>query len=383
MKLKFFSLMALVAIGGSFYSCQKKAEAPKFNLIPEKAFEATIDGKPVKLYTLQNNTGITMQVTNFGGRVVSLFTPDKNGNYEDIVLGYENLDRYVHNTGERFLGATIGRFGNRIAKGHFELDGQEYNLSAWSNGQCLHGGDKAFDMVVWNVDSVTPNSIYFSYLSPDMEEGFPGNLDVKMVYSLSDDGSFKVEHYATTDKATPVNLTHHSFFNFHGEGKGSINDHIMMINADSIVPVDSDLIPFGKLAAVENTPFDFRKPTEIGLRVDNDDEQLKLGHGYDHCFVINRKADNDLELACSVLEPTSGRYMEVYTTEPGVQFYGGNFFDGSSVGKTNDPLKHRESFALETQHYPDSPNQPEFPTTILQPGEKYSHVCVYKFGVKQ
>ena len=351
-------------------------------LVNEADFNTTVDGKPIDLYTLSNSNGLTMQVTNFGCRVVTLFTPDRLGNMDDIVLGYENIDRYVHNKGERFLGATIGRYGNRIAAGKFTLDGKDYQLSTFNNGQCLHGGDKGFDMVVWNVDSVAKDYILFSYLSKDMEEGFPGNLSVRMSYQLTADNEFRIEYSATTDKATPVNLTHHSFFNLKGEGNGTVNTHELYIAADRYTPVDSVLIPIGELADVTGTPFDFRKPLAIGSRLDEKNEQLDNCRGYDHNFVLSRTSSSDLELAATVYEPSNGRYMEVWTTEPGLQFYGGNFFNGETLGKSGKPYKYREAFALETQHFPDSPNQEGFPSTILHPGETYRHVCVYKFDVK-
>lgn len=366
----------------SIFSCNCFRKANECKLYDSAAFEAKIDGKEVKLYTLQNISGMTMQVTNFGARVVSLWTPDKNGVMADIVLGYENLDRYVNNSGERFLGATIGRYGNRIAKGKFTLNDVEYTLSTFNNGQCLHGGDKGFDMVVWNVDSVTVNSIHFSYLSKDMEEGFPGNLDTKMTYMLTDDNEFKIIHNATTDKATVVNLTHHSFFNLCGEGNGTINDHVLTINADKYIPTDDVAIPLGQLDDVQGTPFDFRGGKAIGTDVGIQDIQLEYGNGYDHCWVLNRQSEGDLEVAATLWEPISGRFMEVITDEPGLQFYGGNFFDGKTIGKSGKSYKYRESLALETQHYPDSPNNELFPSTILNPGEEYSHTCIYKFSIK-
>lgn len=373
---KFFLLVLLFV---TFYSACSEKQLP---LVNEANFKATVDNKSVDLYKLTNAQGLTMQVTNFGCRVVTLFAPDRNGKMEDIVLGYENIDRYVHNKGERFFGATIGRYGNRIAAGKFTLDGNDYQLSTFNNGQCLHGGDKGFDMVVWNVDSVAQDYILFSYLSRDMEEGFPGNLSVSMSYYLTNNNEFRIEYSATTDKATPINLTHHSFFNLKGEGNGTINTHELYIAADRYTPVDSVLIPTGELADVTGTPFDFRKPLSIGSRLKEKNEQLDNCRGYDHNFVLSRTSDSDLELAASVYEPSNGRYMEVWTTEPGLQFYGGNFFNGEILGKSGKPYRYREAFALETQHFPDSPNQEGFPTTILEPVKIYRHICVYKFGVK-
>ncbi|MFR9631371.1 MAG: aldose epimerase family protein [Rikenellaceae bacterium] len=288
----------------------------------------------------------------------------------------------MNNTRERFLGAAIGRFGNRIADGKFSLNGEEYQLSTYNNGQCLHGGDVGFDKVVWQVDSVSCDALYLSYLSKDMEEGFPGNLMVNMTYQLTADNEFRVDYRATTDRATPVNLTHHSFFNLRGEGQGTINNHILTIAADRYTPVNASLIPTGKIAVVDNTPFDFRTPTPIGDRLNDDDEQFVNCKGYDHNFVLSRKSECGVEFAASVYEPESGRYMEVWTSEPGLQLYGGNFFDGETRGKRDEKLRFRESFALETQHFPDSPNQPQFPSTILLPEEVYTHTCIYKFSAK-
>lgn len=368
----------IILVFGVLASCQKQS----VNTIKKEAFEKTSNGKAISLYSFINANGLEFQVTNYGARIVTLFTPDKKGKMEDIVLGYENIDRYLNNTGERFLGASIGRYGNRIANGRFTIDNITYQVPKNNNGQSLHGGDIGFDKVIWNVDSVSKKTIYFSYLSKDGEQGYPGNLDVKMSYTLTDDNELKIEYSATTDKKTPINLTHHSFFNLKGEGNGTINDHILYINADKYTPVDSVLIPTGEIANVENTPFDFRTPTAIGLRVDEENAQLKMGKGYDHNFVLNRKTDKGLELAASVYEPASGRFMEVFTTEPGLQFYGGNFFNGKTIGKDGKSLKFREAFVLETQHFPDSPNQPTFPNTILEPGKIYSHTCIYKFSVK-
>ncbi len=371
------SMAALAAV-----SCTSTPKC-ELGLFDKANFEATIDGKPVSLYTLTNDNGLTMQVTNFGARVVALWTPDAEGKMEDIVLGYESLDRYINNTGERFLGATIGRYGNRIAKGRFTLDGEEYVLSTYNNGQCLHGGDKGFDMVVWSVESVSKNSILFSYTSADMEEGFPGKLTIEMSYTLTPDNEFEVVHRAKTDKRTVLNLTHHSFFNLKGEGNGTINDHILCIAADGYTPIDEVSIPFGTVDAVEGTPFDFRVAKAIGQDIATANQQLSNGAGYDHNWVLNRKSEGDLEFAASVLEPTSGRYMEVWTTEPALQFYGGNFFDGKVAGKREGKThNYRESLALETQHYPDSPNQPSFPSTILNPEDDYYHACVYRFSTK-
>ena len=368
-------LMAAVA---AFFSCAPKSEVV---LLPAADFEKEIDGKQVALYTLQEGD-ITMQVTNFGARVVTLWTPDKKGNHEDIVLGYNKIDTYVNNPGERFLGAVVGPYANRIANGTFTLDGVTYELPKNNNGQTLHGGLKGLDMVVWDVDTVTASSIVLSYLRPDGQEGMPGNLKIVMTYTLTPDNEFRVDYLAETDETTHVNISHHSFFNLKGEGNGTINDHVLYINASRTTPVDANLIPTGEIVEVEGTPFDFREPKAIGQDVNAENEQLKNGAGYDHNWVLDRKTADGLELAASVYEPASGRYMEVWTDQPALQFYGGNFFDGTTEGKYGRTLNYRESIALETQKYPDTPNHANFPSTLLNPGEKYTHVCVYKFSAK-
>lgn len=357
-------------------------EETKYSKMKREDFQTTIDGKKTDLYTLKNKNGVEITVTNFGARVVEIWAPDRNGNFEDIVLGHDHVDKYMHFKGERFLGATIGRYGNRIDKGQFTLDSVSYQLPVNDKPNSLHGGTNGFDMVVWDAVQEDPQKLTFSYLSKDGEEGYPGNLNVKMTYELTDDNEFKITHTATTDKKTVLNLTHHSFFNLHGAGNGMINDHELMINADKFTPVNEVLIPTGEQLAVAGTPMDFQKPAPIGERVNADYEQLKFGHGYDHNWILKRKTDHDLELAATVYEPQSGRLLEVWTTEPGIQFYGGNFFDGSMIGKGGKAYNFRASLALETQHFPDSPNQPSFPSTVLMPGETYNHVCVYKLAAK-
>lgn len=349
--------------------------------VNRKDFQTVVDGKNTDLFVLKNKNGLEMTVTNYGARVVEFFAPDRSGNFEDIVLGHDNIDKYVNFTGERFLGATIGRFGNRIADGRFTLDGVDYQLTINDGPNSLHGGEKGFDRVVWDTKQINPQKLEFTYRSADGEQGYPGNLDVKMTYELTDDNEFKVTHRAVTDKKTVINLTHHSFFNLHGAGNGTINDHVLMLNADKFTPVDDVLIPTGEQLPVDGTPMDFRNPTPIGNRVNDDYQQLKYGRGYDHNWILNRKTPKGLELAATVYEPESGRFMEVYTTEPGIQFYGGNFFDGE-VGKNNKRYEYRASLALETQHFPDSPNHLDFPSTVLSPGEEYEHICIYKVTVK-
>jgi aldose 1-epimerase len=378
--MKNVHLICLILIA-SAVSCNKPAQQG-LPLMDANAFESTVDNKAVSLFTLESGNGLTLQVTNFGGRVVSLFAPGKDGKYEDVVLGFENINRYVNYTGERFVGPVVGRYANRIAHGQFELDGNQYQLPINNNGQTLHGGLKGFDLVVWDVDHVTANEIQLSYTSPDGEDGFPGTVEVKMTYTLTADNAFQITYSATTDQPTVINLSNHAMFNLKGEGNGTITDHIISINASHITPVDSVLIPTGEITAVEGTPFDFRTATVIGERINDDHPQLKHGRGYDHNWVIDRKTENDVEWLATVYEPASGRVLEVWSDQPGLQFYSGNFFDGKVNGKTGKPQNFREALALETQKFPDSPNHPNFPSTRLNPGEIYTQTCIYKFYTK-
>lgn len=369
--------LILIAMAVMF-SCAKQTVKPV--LIDEASFKTEHDGKTMELFTLKNANGLVAQITNYGGKVVNLWTPDKNGDFADIVTGYETSAEYL-NTTEIYYGTLIGRYGNRIAKGQFTLNDSVYTLAQNNGENHLHGGIKGFNNVVWDAKKLDGQTLELKYLSVDGEEGYPGNLNVKVVYTLTNDNELKIEYWATTDKPTPVNFTHHSFFNLKGAGNGDINDHIMMINADGFTPVDSTLIPTGEIAPVEGTPFDFRTPTAIGARIAEDNQQLKFGGGYDHNWVIN-KAETGLNYAAKVVEPASGRTMEVLTNEPGIQFYGGNFMTGNDTGK-GKTFAYRGAFCLETQHFPDSPNKPQFPSTILNPGEEYYSVCVYKFGVEK
>lgn len=371
-------ILVLAAVCILSLSCGRK---DSFDLLPASDFETSVDGKEVSLYTLKGGD-LTMQVTNFGGRVVSLWTPDKNGDFEDIVLGYNNIEDYINNPGERFLGAVVGPYANRIAGGTYTIGEETYTFPQNNNGQTLHGGLLGIDMVVWDVKEVNDSSIVLTYLHADGQDGHPGNLDIEMTYTLTSSNEFKVDYIATTDKATHVNMSHHSFFNLKGEGNGTINDHVLFINASKTTPVDALLIPTGEIADVTGTPFDFREAKEIGRDLGVENEQLANGAGYDHNWVLDRTADTGLELAASVYEPASGRYMEVWTDQPALQFYGGNFFDGTTNGKYGKALNYRESIALETQKYPDTPNHSHFPSTLLNPGETYTHTCVYRFDVK-
>lgn len=372
-KFLVLALSALVLIG-----CTKKKEV---SLMNANDFNAELNGKKVSLYTLKNGF-LTMQVTNFGGRVVALWMPDRRGSYEDIVLGYENIDRYINNKGERYLGAAVGRYANRIGHGEFTLDGKKYELYKNDNGNTLHGGEFGVDRVVWDVQSVTDNAIVLRTVLPDGMDGFPGNLDITMTYTLTPDNEFRVDYKATTDAPTVCNISHHSFFNLKGEGNGTILDNEMMINGKLITVIDEKLIPTGNFISVKGTPMDFLERKPIGRDIEKYHPQMDNGGGYDFNWVLD-KPIGEMGLAASVYEPQSHRMMEVYTDQPGMQFYSGNFFDGNTVGKYGKPLRKHESFALETQQFPDAPNQPNFPSTVLRPGEEYHHTCIYKFSVKK
>ena len=355
--------------------------------IEHRPFGETPDGTPVELYTLTNANGIRLDVTNYGGIIVRLLVPDSSGELEDITLGYDSLGGYLEQS--PYFGAIIGRYGNRIAEGRFTLDGETYELARNNGPNHLHGGERGFDKVVWNAErfeNADGVGLIFTYTSPDGEEGYPGTLEAKVTYTLTDQNELIFDYEATTDKATPVNLTQHAYFNLAGHDSGDILGHVVTINADAFTPVDSTLIPTGEIRGVTGTPFDFTQPTPIGARIDDEEnEQIRFGLGYDHNFVLNRSEPgaDSLALAARVFEPTSGRVMEVFTTEPGVQFYSGNFLDGSITGKDGAVYEHRTGFCLETQHYPDSPNQPEFPSTILRPGETYRSRTVYKFDTRE
>lgn len=372
---KFFvlALCAMILIG-----CTKKNEV---NLMNVNDFNTEVDGKKVSLYTLKNGF-LTMQVTNYGGRVVSLWMPDYRGSFEDIVLGYDNIDRYINCTGERYLGAVVGRCANRIAHGEFTLDGKKYELYKNNDGNTLHGGEFGVDRVVWDVKSVNDTAIVLHVVLPDGLDGFPGNLDITMTYALTADNEFHVDYLATTDAPTVCNLSHHSFFNLKGEGNGTILDHEMMINGKLITVIDKNLIPTGNFIPVKGTPMDFMQAKPIGRDIEAYHPQMVNGGGYDFNWVLN-KPIGQMGLAASVFEPESGRAMEVYTDQSGMQFYSGNFFDGKTTGKYGKPLCNRASFALETQQFPDAINQPNFPSVVLRPGEEYHHTCIYKFDVKK
>jgi len=371
--------LLFMAICTLFACSEKKEVATTLSGLTPSEFVATADGKETALYTLINKNGVEACITNYGGRLVSLMVPDKNGTMTDVVLGYGTIAEYLASDGN--YGALIGRYGNRIANGFFTLDDTTYELPHNDNGNCLHGGANGYHTKVWDAKQVDGQTLELRYLSPDGDANFPGNLDIKVTYKLTDNNAVDISYEATTDKATVVNLTNHSYFNLSGKlGSPILGDQIM-INADRYTPVNDMLIPTGELAPVENTPMDLRTPVAIGKHIDEDFDQLVKGRGYDHNWVLNSNGDINV-LAAKTKNLTTGITLEVYTNEPGVQFYAGNFMAGTDKGKHGLTYAHRGAYCLETQHYPDSPNQPGFPSTVLRPGEKYFSRCIYKLGAE-
>ena len=374
----------LVACGNHGSSSASDSTAtvkPGSDTLPNPAaFRATVDSQPTGLYIIKGKNGITAAVTNYGARLVSLLVPDKNGVLKDVVLGYDNIDNYLHQP-ETFFGAIVGRYGNRIAKGKFTLDGKTYTLAINNPPNSLHGGKKGFGDVVWTLQHADSNSVTLNYKSKDGEEGYPGNLNVTVNYAL--DGNELTIHYeAATDKPTVLNLTNHAYFNLNGQGSGPIDNHTLQLNADNYTPVDSTLIPTGKIEPVAGTPFDFRQPTTIGSRInDTGNQQIRYGKGYDHNFVLNEKR-GVLDVVAKVVGDSSGIVMDVRTDQPGIQFYSGNFLNGTNPLKNGKRDDHRSAFCLETQHFPNSPNQPNFPSTVLKPGEQYGSTTSYTFPTK-
>jgi aldose 1-epimerase len=351
--------------------------------VTKQSFGKTADGENVDLYTLRNTRGAEAKIMNYGGIVVSLKVPDRSGKFDDVVLGFNDLDSYLK--GHPYFGAIIGRYGNRIAKGRFTLNGKEYKLAVNNGENHLHGGIKAFDKVVWtgseNRTKAGP-AVVLTYRSKDGEEGYPGNLDVRVAYTLTNNNELRIDYSATTDQDTVINLTHHSYFNLAGEGNGDILNHSVVINGNHFLPTDAGSIPTAELRKVQGTPFDFLTSHTIGERINEDEEQLKLGNGYDHTWIINGR-DGTMRMAAQAYETTSGRQMQVWTTEPGVQFYTGNFLDGTLTGKSGKLYPRRSGFCFETQHYPDSPNQPSFPTTTLKKGATYKSTTIYRFATRR
>ena len=375
-------LLAAVFTFMAMISAREVTQTAKAGAVTRAPFGKLKDGSAVEVFTLTNAKGVEVRAITYGGIIQSWKVPDKAGKLADVVLGFDTIDGYQ--TDHPFFGAIIGRYGNRIGNAQFSLDGRTYKLAANNGPNNLHGGAKGFDKQLWTgeiVKSDRGQAVAFSRTSPDGEEGFPGTLKVRVTYILTDQNGLIVEYEASTDKATPVNLTQHSYFNLAGEGSGTILDHQLMINADRYTPVNDTLIPTGELAPVAGTAFDFRKPTRIGDRIDQPDVQLKNGKGYDHNWVLNQK-QSGLQLAARVFEPKSGRTLEITTSEPGLQFYAGNFLDGTIKGKQGHVYGHRSGFCLETQHFPDSPNKPAFPSTILKPGQPYRTTTVFTFSTK-
>lgn len=376
--MKKITRVLLILIFLNNQSCNMKND---IKLLNKSDFQKNLNGKKTDLFILKNKNGIISELTNYGARVVSLWVPDINGSFDDIVLGCSTLDDYI-SIKERYFGATIGRYANRIKNGKFKINNTDFILKKNNGPNHLHGGNIGYNDVVWEGKQLDNQTVEFKYLSKNMEEGYPGNLNVKVIYHLSDQNELKIEYFANTDEPTYVNLTHHSFFNLLGAGNGNINNHLLYINAKSFTPIDSKLIPTGKIELAEGTPFDFNTLTKIGKRLNDEDEQLKFGNGYDHNFVLNNSNSTDI-LAARVIEKKSGRILEVYTNEPGMQLYGGNFLDGKTIGKQSKAYNYRSAFCLETQHFPDSPNNPNFPNTLLKPKNNYYSICIYKFLVKK
>jgi aldose 1-epimerase len=351
--------------------------------VVKSRFGTTKDGRAVDLYTLTNANGLAVKITNYGATVTELWVPDRDGTLGDIVLGFDNIKDYEEN--RSYFGCIVGRYGNRIAKGRFSLEGKEYTLTVNDGENHLHGGLKGFDKVVWDAkpfETAAGVGLKLHYVSKDMEEGYPGNLDASVVYTLTNADELQIDYMATTDKPTVCNLTNHNYYNLAGQGVCDNSENQLYINADYFTPVDEGLITTGELRPVKGTPFDFTRMTAIGARVDSTDTQIKHGGGYDHNWVLNKKEFGQMSLAAKIYEPTSGRVMIIRTTEPGIQFYSGNFLDGTLVGKGNKVYQHRYAFCLETQHYPDSPNKPGFPSTVLRPGRTYKTTTVHQFMTK-
>lgn len=380
----FLYCSVLVCAIALLISCKADTNSNKKNTtlpVEKSDFQTQVNGKQTDLFVLQNKKGMKVGITNYGGRIVSWLVPDSHGSFDDIVLGFDSIEGYL-NANEIYFGALIGRYGNRIAKGEFQLNGQQYELATNDGSNHLHGGPGGFHNVVWEATQLDDQHLVLNYLFKDKEEGYPGNLNVQVQYVLTQNNELKIDYTAVTDDSTVINLTNHAFFNLGGAASGSINDHQLTIKGSRYTPVDSTLIPTGEIAPVENTPFDFTTPTAIGERLLEENTQLSYGKGYDHNFVLDKEEPGTLTKAAKVTDPESGRTMDIFTTEPAIQFYGGNFLDGSDTGKEGEPYKHRTAFCLEPQHFPDSPNQPQFPSTVLEPGEIYHSLSVYRFATE-
>jgi aldose 1-epimerase len=382
MRLALAAMTAATALLAAACSGEPSMPQPASRLL-QQPFGRTPEGQGVEIVTLSNASGIEVRVITYGGIVVSIRTPDRHGRVGDVVLGHDQVDGYV--TSAAFFGTLVGRYANRIAKGKFTLDGREYTLATNNGANHLHGGRKGWDKAVWTPEAFNDRrgvGVSLTHVSPDGDEGYPGTVKATVTYTLKDTNELQVDYLATTDRPTIINLTQHSYFNLSGGAAPDILGHELTINADRYTPVDAGLIPSGELAPVQGTPFDFRRATAIGARIDQDHGQLRLGRGYDHNFVLNRPEDG-LSLAATAYEPVSGRTMDVLTTEPGVQFYTGNFLDGTISGKGGVKYGRRAGFCLETQHFPDSPNRPDFPSTVLRPDQTYRSTTVFRFGVRR
>lgn len=380
----FFAIMLISALT----SCINQGKSGKnypgrddaLNRVNPDDFIAEIDGKETALYTLENSNGVILRLTNFGASMVQVIAPDKNGNFEDIILGYEDIEGYINDG--MYLGCIVGRYANRIAKGKFYLNGKEYNLSVNNGLNSLHGGPGGIHSKVWNAEKIE-NGIKFTIVSPHMEEGYPGELLVTVKYTLDDKNEIKLDYEATTSDSTFINLTNHTYWNLNGEANTDILQHKLKINADYITSIDTSLIPTGEFMDVTGTPFDFREYKSIGARIENADPQILAAGGYDHNFVLDTEDRSQPEMAAALYSESSGRVLEIFTTEPGIQVYSGNFMDGSVTGKNGSAYEYRHAIALETQHFPDSPNQPGFPSTLLVPGKKYTQTTIFKIETEE
>lgn len=374
----FIFMISIVSL--IFFSCSNKQDKPSF--VEKSLFGKLTDGREVYQYTLTNKAGVKVKIINYGATVTSIIVPDKNGKFEDVVLGYDSLDGYVKDNS--FIGVIVGRYGNRIGKGKFKLDKKTYQLTINDGNNHLHGGKVGFHKILWDakvVNDTSEPSIALTYTSPDGTEGYPGTVTVTVTYTLTNNNELRIDYKGTTDKPTILNPTHHSYFNLSGDFTQTILDHLLTIESDSITPVDKELITTGKFQSVTNTPFDFRNPTAIGKRINDKNEQLTFGKGYDHNWVL-KNYDKNVRQVAELYEPKSGRVMIVLTDQPGLQFYSGNFLDGTIKGKSGISYQHRTGLCLEAQCYPDSPNKPNFPSVVLRPGEEYNQTTIYRFSIK-
>ena len=377
---KHFFVVFLHFFRKTYYLCQKDIAMKTLSGLDTARFEKQIDGKATTLVVLTNAHGCELTLLNYGARIVSLLMPDRNGRMVDVVTGHDSIDDYL-TTEEPYFGAVCGRYANRIAHGHFSLDGKDYNLAINNGPNALHGGVKGFNFQVWNVVQHDEKTAIFSYISPDGEEGYPGNLQVEVRYTLTDENTVKIDYRATTDKPTVLNLTNHSYFNLSGEGDPCANDHHLTIFADTFLPIDATSIPYGKAQKVAETPMDFRTQHTVGERIDDDDEQLRFGCGYDHTFVLNKPL-GEFGRCVACISPKTGICMEVYSTEPGVQFYSSNWMTGNMRGKHDHRYPKRAALCFETQHFPDSPNKPDYPSVVLRPDAVFESKTEFRFSVK-